>query len=42
MESGGDASGAARQRFTWKGPVIVLGKESDPDPWPSVPEGSCW
>ncbi|CAD6204639.1 unnamed protein product [Miscanthus lutarioriparius] len=24
MESGGDASGAARKRFTWKGPVIVL------------------
>lgn len=33
MESGGDVSGAATKRFTWKGPVIVLGKEPDPDPW---------
>jgi len=24
MESGGDVSGAATKRFTWKGPVIVL------------------
>lgn len=39
MESGGGASGAATKRFTWKGPVIVLGKESDPDPWPSIPSG---